>query len=428
VVLPALLLISVARITESYNRLATVLLAQGWPTPATRRKRTPGTFGTVETLPSGRHRARYRGPDGRRYTAPTLFLTQRDVRGWLALKQVEIIRGKWLPPSAEELPRAKLTFQAYANQWLEHRDLKARTYEHYRKLLDDHILDALGSRPIASITADDVRAWHAKLSDNKTPTLRAHCYGLLRTIMGTAASDGKITTNPCVIRGAGSARRVHKIRPASLDEIAVIAREMPPQYRAMVLLAAWCALRFGELTELRRRDIVIVEPTADQLAAAAANSAEEPESYGVVRVERAVVRVEDGFQVTTPKSDAGIRDVAIPPHLLPVMKDHLARFVGPERDALLFPAQHGRHLAPATLYRRFYAARDTAKRPDLRWHDLRHSGAVLAAATGATLAELMARLGHSTPAAAMRYQHAAQGRDRQIAKLLSRLVEGEATR
>jgi integrase len=253
--------------------------------------------------------------------------------------------------------------------------------------------------PIASITADDVRAWHAKMG-NKTPTLRAHAYGLLRTIMSTAASDGKITMNPCVIRGAGSARRVHKIRPASLDEIAVIAEEMPEQYRAMVLLAAWCALRFGELTELRRRDIVIVEPSEEQIAGAAANSEEPPESYGVVRVERAVVRVEDGFQVTTPKSDAGIRDVAIPPHLLPVMKDHLTRFVGPERDALLFPAQQGGHLAPATLYRRFYTARDAAKRPDLRWHDLRHSGAVLAAATGATLAELMARLGHSTPAAA----------------------------
>ena len=60
-------------------------------------------------------------------------------------------------------------------------------------------------------------------------------------------------------------------------------------------------------------------------------------------------------------------------------------------------------------------------REDLRWHDLRHSGAVLAAATGASLAELMARLGHSTPQAALRYQHVAQGRDKQIAALLSKL-------
>ena len=61
-------------------------------------------------------------------------------------------------------------------------------------------------------------------------------------------------------------------------------------------------------------------------------------------------------------------------------------------------------------------------RPDLRLHDLRRSGAVLAASTGATIAELMACLGHSTPAAAMRYQHAAQGRDQVIAVLLSKLA------
>lgn len=372
-----------------------------------RKARTSGTFGAVETLPSGRHRARYRGPDGRRYTAPTLFLTKKDARAWLALRQSEIIRKAWAPPGADETPKPKLTFKTYADTWIEHRDLKDRTREHYEKLLEEHIMPRFGPLPIASITADDVRGWHSKMG-TKTPTLRAHAYGLLRTIMGTAASDGKISVNPCVIRGAGNAKRVHKIRPASLDEIEVIAREMPEQYRAMVLLASWCALRFGELTELRRRDLHL------------------DEDDGVVRIERAVVRVGDGFQVTTPKSDAGVRDVAIPPHLLPALRAHLDEFVPNERDALLFPAQHGGHLAPATLYRRFYTARAKAKRDDLRWHDLRHSGAVLAAATGATLAELMGRLGHSTPAAAMRYQHAAQGRDKQIAALLSKLAEPKA--
>lgn len=104
------------------------------------------------------------------------------------------------------------------------------------------------------------------------------------------------------------------------------------------------------------------------------------------------------------------------------MRRTCPEYVGAKPDALLFPAVGGGHLAPATLYRRFYTARAKAGRGDLRWHDLRHSGAVLAAATGATLAELMARLGHSTPAAAMRYQHAAQGRDREIAALLSKLA------
>ncbi len=81
-------------------------------------------------------------------------------------------------------------------------------------------------------------------------------------------------------------------------------------------------------------------------------------------------------------------------------------------------------MAPSTLYKPYYKARAAAGREDLRFHDLRHTGAVLAASTGASLAELMARLGHSTHGAALRYQHAAADRDRVIAAALSDLVKG----
>jgi integrase len=176
---------------------------------------------------------------------------------------------------------------------------------------------------------------------------------------------------------------------------------MPERYQLMVLLAAWCGLRFGELTELRRHDVDLTR--------------------GVVKVRRAVVRVDGEFVVGTPKSDAGTRDVAIPPHLIPTVKSHLASNITGGREGLLFPAAGDptKHLAPATLYKVFYKARAEAGRPDLRFHDLRHTGAVLAASTGATLAELMARLGHSTAGAALRYQHAAKNRDKVIAEALS---------
>jgi integrase len=117
-----------------------------------------------------------------------------------------------------------------------------------------------------------------------------------------------------------------------------------------------------------------------------------------------------------------VRDVNIPPHVLPAIERHLTK-VGKDADALLFPAKDGvSHLQPSTLYRHWYKARAKAGRDDLRFHDLRHSGATLAAQTGATLAELMERLGHSTPQAALRYQHAAQGRDKSIAAALSKLA------
>lgn len=370
-----------------------------------RKDRTTGTFGSVDKLAGG-YRARYYGPDKRRHKAPVLFPTKASARAWLSLRQAEMVKGQWMPPEAQQAA-ARLTFADYAEQWLAHRELKDRTREDYRKLLDQHLLPAFGPMGLSAITGDVVRAWHAGFNAH-TPTLRAHCYGLLRTIVGTAIGDGHLSANPCVIRGAGSTKRAHKIRPASLSELEKITAAMPERYQAMVLLASWCALRFGELTELRRSDI---ELDADQ-------------SRGVIRVQRGVVRA-GGFKVSTPKSDAGTRDVAIPPHLVPMLAAHLARYVGPERDELLFPAHGGQHLAPSTLYRHFYKARDAAGRSDLRFHDLRHSGAVLAALSGATLAELMGRLGHSTPAAAMRYQHVAQGRDQAIAEALSKIAMGQ---
>jgi integrase len=366
-----------------------------------RKTREAGTFGTVSQLPSGRYRAMYYGPDQRRYKAPRPFLSKSEARGWLSLRQSEIITKSWTPPDAQQTI-TRLTFADYSELWMSQRDLKDRTREHYSKLLEGHLLDTFGTLPLTSITSDDVRAWHAKFG-TKTPTLRAHAYGLLRTIMATAASDGKITVNPCVVRGAGTAKRAVTIRPATLDELEIIANAMPDNQRALILLASWCALRFGELTELRRHDVDL--------------------NLELIRVRRGVVRTEDGFKITTPKSTSGARDVHVPPHLMPAIKDHLAKHVGEKRDSLLFPAQQGGHLAPATLYRRFYAARAAADRDDLRFHDLRHTGAVLAAATGATLAELMARLGHSTPQAALRYQHAGKARDREIAALLSKMAD-----
>ena len=62
-------------------------------------------------------------------------------------------------------------------------------------------------------------------------------------------------------------------------------------------------------------------------------------------------------------------------------------------------------------------------RKDLRWHDLRHSGLVLAAIAGATLAELQQRAGHSSIEAAVRYMHVAKGRDAEVAALMSKLAD-----
>ncbi|MDO9455248.1 site-specific integrase [Nocardioides sp.] len=342
-----------------------------------------------------------------------LFDAKDDAIAWLAARRAEIQLGIWAPDllARATAKKAMPTFDEYAQRWLSNRKTKGQalrptTRDHYQYILDGSINPTFGRVPIDEITVDSVNDWYDAMSPDRAAQ-RAHAYSLLRTILGTAASDRPsplIPFNPAHIRGAGNVKPAHKVRPASLDELETLIDNLPGKYKLMALFAAWCAMRFGELAELRRSDIDVKRK--------------------LIRIRRGVVRVRGKMIVGPPKTDAGIRDISIPPHLMPAVEAHLNNFVAPAADALLFSSSScdNRHMQPSTLYKVFYPARDAAGREDLRWHDLRHTGAVLAAQTGATLAELMGRLGHTTPDAAMRYQHVAADRDAEIARRLSELA------
>jgi len=373
--------------------------ATGDGRPARRR-----TFGKVTKQRSGRFQASY-VVDGVRHLGPVTFATKTAAAAWLDMRHAELLEHRWKPAPPPE--RGKVTFETYARRWLAERELKPRTRAEYGKTLDSKLVPVFGARFVRDITPDDVREWYRSLDPQKK-TARTHAYALLRTILGTAASEGEIDTNPAHIIGAGATKRARVIRPATLEELATIAARMPPRYRAMVLLASWTALRFGELTELRRRDLDL--------------------DRGIIRVTRAVSWPNGKPVVGPPKSDAGVRDVFIPPHILPALLAHLAEHAQPGPDGLVFPNTEGKHMHHGSLYKVFKPARAAAGRPDLSWHGLRHTGATMAAQQGATLAELMERLGHSTVTAALRYQHAASDRQAELARRLSAMAEREGNR
>lgn len=384
-------------------------------------------FGRVRKRASGRWQAGYVGPDAATHYAPTTFERKVDAEGWLRDESRLIERDEWTPPKVRAATKHASgdTLRSFAPTWLvSHRrgdgePLKDRTREHYESLLDSRIYPVLGDLPMHHITEDTLKAWRDQLP--ATPTANAHAYALLRGILNAAAKrDRRI--QPPALPGASKARTQHKAEPASLTELATIVDTMQPRYQLAILLMAWCALRFGEMAELRRQDIDL--------------------RRGVIRVRRGVVRVGGERKVTTPKSGAGVRDVTIPPHLVSLVKAHLEEHAQPGLAGLLFPGANGAQVSQSTLNGKpgrrriikgrivnesatgFCKAREAAGRPDLRLHDLRHTGGTLAAQTGATLAELMQRLGHSTPSAAMRYQHVAKERDKAIAEALSQIAGG----
>ena len=170
-----------------------------------------------------------------------------------------------------------------------------------------------------------VRKWHSSLARPADPA-RARLRAAPRDLQ-TPPSRRRIEANPCHIRGAGNARGVKNIsRPPSTNSNDC---RVGPRVQADGASAAWCALRFGELIELRRPDVDLRNE--------------------VMRVQRGAVRAEGEVIVDTPKCEAGVRDVAIPPHLIPVVKSTCPRING--RNGLLFPAADGvSTMAPSTLY------------------------------------------------------------------------------
>ena len=129
----------------------------------------------------------------------------------------------------------------------------------------------------------------------------------------------------------------------------------------------------------------------------------------------------------TTKTDSSQRTVTLPRFVLDAIDEHLATFVGGDPDGPLFPGEAGGIISDGWFQREWRAARGALELDEVHFHDLRHAAGTIATQQGATMREVMARLGHSTTSAAIRYQKAAADRDRTLADRLDDLVSGIRT-
>jgi integrase len=364
------------------------------------RRTRARTFGTVRQLPSGRWQVRYHDQAGSRHTAPTTFLTKADANVYLAMVEADMRRGAWIDPRL-----SRTTFAQWAERWWQTTSptLRPKTQVNYRWVLDAYLLPAFGATPLGAIDTLTVRGWLAELHSAGRPgqATIAKAYRILRRIFAAAVEAGYLLRTPCTVKGAGSEQRA-ELRVPTVAEITKLADIIDQRYRAMVLVAAYGALRWGELVGLRRQYVDLRQAT--------------------VQVVQQVTEIKGRLHSGPPKSDAGRRTVTLPRFVVRELAEHLHRFAEPDPTGLVFPAPHGGYLRSSNFHREVWTpARAAAGLPGIRFHDLRHAAATFAAQTGATTKELMVRIGHATPAAALRHQHAPAERDRAIAAKLERL-------
>jgi integrase len=394
-------------------------------------------------------------------TGPETYARKSDAERALSLIEAQMMSGEWADSGG-----VRVKLQDYAARWIVQRPgLRPRTIDLYKWLCSKHIYPYLGQVPLSRLSTPMIREWRAKLiSGGVSVSMAAKAYRLLRAILMTAVEEDKIIArNPCRIRGAGSEhaperpvlmvgqvfalaervgrRPVGNIRglPAggyrlrfcrdgqmhtSPDTYATRAEaeqalwrlaedgradvNHDPRYRALVLLATFASLRWGEAVALRRCDVDL--------------------HAGTVRVRVAFIERSNGQITLGPlKSKASLRVVGIPEAIRPILAEHLSMFVGPTPEALFFPGAKGGPLRRGNFNKQSgwpHVVRAIGAE-GLHFHDLRHTGNHFAAATGVSLKDLMARMGHDSERAAVIYQHEARGADLAITSAIEAHIKAE---
>jgi integrase len=328
------------------------------------------------------------------------FRTRRDAERYIATSNADQIRGAWVDPRA-----GRISLREYAERWLaDHPSLRPRTRETYECYLRRHINPTLGHVDLVDLSPGTIRAWHSGVSRKSSPIMAAKTYRLLRTILNTAATDELIVRNPCRLDGAGIERPAERpqITP---DQVFELADHMPDRFRALVLVAGFVGLRQGELLGLRTRHVDLLHAT--------------------LTVEQQEQQLKNGqLIIGPPKTAAGVRTLALPKFLVRELEGHFSRFGDPDPDGRVFAGEQGGPLRRHVLQKHWTRARNAV--PDLpagfRFHDLRHTANTIAAGTGVSLKDLMYRMGHASPQAALRYQHATRERDQFIADAVDSIV------
>ena len=362
------------------------------------RKKVQRRFGYVRKLPSGRYSASYIDPNGLRRFAPDTFPSKPEAVDWLTIQESLMVRREWTDPD-----RGKVPFGPYAAAWISERPgLRPRTVYLYRWTLAKHLEPSFGRVFLSDIDPPMVRRWRLRLLDEGVSvSMVAKAYRLLRAILNTAVDhDELIRRNPCRIAGAGS--ETPDERPVlTVAEVMDLAGRVPDRFRAMILVATFGTLRYGEVSGLQRADLDL--------------------DAGTVFVRRSLTEIRGiGLVLGPPKSRAGLRTISLPGVLVEELRRHLRVYVDPEPSAFVFTGPKGKPIRRGNFNPLvgWTEVVESMGKVGLHFHDLRHSGNTLAAQSGASTRDLMARMGHDSMNAAIIYQHATLQADRAIANAL----------
>ena len=356
---------------------------------ARKNTRAASGAGSIRQRPDGRWEARISvGADpttGKPVRRSVYGDTQAAVRKEMTAILRDLDKGTYQTPS-------KMKVRDWLTVWMEtycKNKVKPLTYSSYEGIINRHINPMLGGMELQAVKGIHVQKFYNSLMDKglSGKTVK-NVSAVLHKAFSVALKQGYIQTNPCGGAELPKAEH-HEIHPLTDEEIPrfLEAIEGNPMRNAFAL-CLFAGLREGKCLGL---------------------------SWGQVDFQRGRITISQQLQHEKKKGGAyyiapttksgNPRTIEPPPIAFQYLKAERNRqlenrFRAAELwsnpDDLVFTDETGRHLAIMTFYRRFKKIAAAIGRPDARPHDLRHTAATVAIASGADIKSIQDLLGHAT--------------------------------
>ena len=339
-------------------------------------KRRPSGDGMVRKRDDGRWEGRI--VVGHKENGDSIFRyvyapTQKELSAKLR-QHIDRYRG------ADLTERSRMTLSEWLDKWLETLadTLRPNTLRNYHSYIENHIRPGLGDKPLARITPKDVQRFYEKLSDSLASGTVRRIHTTLHGALKAAQRAHLIASNPTeqIIAPRFSYGAKQILTDEQLDVfMKVIAED-----------EVWCDFFYTELTTgLRRGEICGLKwEDFDEVA-------------GTLKVCRTVYR-EAGGELTAgdTKTNAGTRKILLPASTAAVLSERkesaLSEWIFPN------PLKPEQPTNPGSAYRQLKILLKRAGLPNIRFHDLRHTFATHALASGVDVKTLSGILGHTRAA------------------------------